>query len=245
MRRDVFTIALLLGPAALARAQSGAEGAEFPEAGQLRIAVDVRVLNGYESGHGYFSTRIERGIGENRSLVIRTTGSDRKTIAGAGFALHHGGADYEAALRFRPNAGAPWIASAGIARPDTAARRNSLQATGQLLYRKGALSLNPRGVVGSGGALAGLGVGYERASGAKQTLFVEATPILAGKNDRALSTGLARRTTLWGVGVRFEKPGAKHSVTLGITNALGATTGMSLTPQLKGAAISIRFEVTR
>ena len=200
-------------------------------AGAQTLSGDVRALSGAPGGQVYGSLTAEKG-----RFVVRVTASEKKTYSGNGFRILHGGNDGEVALRVPRSGGAFEV---GLARPDTAERQNQLQGTLRFTTERGRWTLEPRAVFGKGGTLAGVGVRRDSPWGEDRTVYAELTPILVGKNNRSLSTGNTRRTALWSVGVR------RKNMTLGITNALGATTGMSLTPQIKGAAIFVRVEVIR
>ena len=215
----------------------GAARAQAPaDDGALKLSGDVRLLSGAPGDPVYGSLTAEKGIREGRSVVVRVVVSEKKTYSGDGFRILHGGNDAEIALREKRGGG---VWEIGLARPDTAERQNYLQGTLRYRTERGRWILEPRAVFSKGGTLAGVGVRRESPWGADRTVFVEATPVIVGNNDRSLATGNSRRTALWGVGVRHK------NLTLGVTNALGATTGMSLTPQLRGAAIFVRVEVIR
>lgn len=215
--RSIAALFPLLLAAGVCQAQTGA----------LKLTVELRTLSTSSSNPTYGSLQVE-----NPRFVARLTGSEKRTYSGNGFQLRHGGSDLEAAYRI-PRLEGIW--EVGIARPDTAERRNDIQGTLRLNAAISGWQVTPKAVFGEGGMLAGITVGRELPLGENQ-VFLEATPIVVGNNTRSITNGQARRTVLWSAGIRHK------SVTLGVSNAVGLTTGMSLTPQLRGAALLLRWE---
>ena len=208
--------AALLGAALPVRAQ------EPPLA-----SVEARAFGGRE-GATYYAATLERGgwfvkgVGARKGASVR---SGQATIL-------HGGSDFEIGGRLKPYRGIePQL---GAAMPDTGARRQRGAVTVRLRREAGGLSVEPRAVLGRD-ALVGVALGAKKSLG-KLALSGAIIPILSGRNGVNRITGGANRTTLW------EVSATKGDITLGATNALGPTTGMSLSPSA-GSTASLMVKV--
>lgn len=205
------------------------------------VPVEAQESGSIEVGLRSFSARENLTYSEltleRSNWTFRAVGARKSTSVRAGQAtLLHGGSDFEQSIRLKPWSGI--LPQVGISIADTGAQRQQGFLTLRALYEKKRsdglqLSVEPRALLGPQGFL-GVVLGAECERGKQLTLTARLTPILLGKNGVNPSTGAARSVALWELGVR------RGPVTLGATNALGSTTGMSLSPSLSGSALFMK-----
>ncbi len=216
-RLRVASLLLLAGLAVGARAQ------------EPTLELSARAFGGREAAT-YYGAVLERG-----GWFLRGAGANQGASVKAGQAtLLRGGSDFEVGGQLKPWRGAvPMLA---VSLPDTAARNQKGALTARLHWEQGAFSVEPRAVLGRD-ALVGVALGVKQQRGGL-TLSGSVTPILSGKNGVGSLSGLPTRTLLWEAGV------TRGNVTLGATNALGPTTGFSLSPSVSGAALLLKVRTT-
>lgn len=206
----------------------------------LTIEASVRAFGGREGiPYGAFTLQREawtlRGVASNKTISNRPNQTP----------LLHGGGDLELARTFTLPMDVE--AQLGAAFSDTAAQPRKLHLTTRLRYERAVaekvtLSLEPRGVFGHT-TLVGVSLGARAQLDKKSAFLAELTPMLYGRNASAGSTGAATQRALWELGVSRQE-GCK-TITLGVTNALGPTTGFSLSPSLSGSALVLKVRFTR
>jgi hypothetical protein len=193
------------------------------------LELSARAFGGRE-GKTYYGVSLERG-----GWFLRATGANKGASVQSGQAtVLSGGSDFEIGGSLKPFRGAtPML---GVALPDTAARNQKASLTARLRYERGSFSVEPRAVLGRD-ALVGVTLGATKTSG-NLTLSGSVTPMVSGKNGVGSISGLPNRTTLWEVGL------TRGAVTLGATNALGTTTGFSLSPSAGGTALVLKVRTS-
>lgn len=210
--------------------------------GQVTVLVDARYLGGGEDG-GAFSGEVAYGINDSLTALLRATLSEKRNFAGGGgLLLNHGGNDFELAVKWSPEG---WLdrdgqfaGLLGVSVPDTAAQDDPV-LTAQVLYARRLtdgldVQASLRGVFIEQPLLAfGLGVTYDVFDGG--TLLGEYTLAFHGTNTRSTNTGAAIRDDVWGVGFRWApqpRSPMRWHVAAGLSNAVGLTTGLAMTPAL-------------
>lgn len=207
------------------------------EKGAVNATFGVRAFGGDEK-QAYGTVQLDAGLGQGLGFVLRGTFSNTSTFTGNGLSIRHGGSDFEALLKYDlpdlPNL----AIEAGLAIPNTPAQ-NTAGATGQVVYEytmsQVRLYVGGREIANSRTTLAGLSGGISVQLGEGFDLFGDATWVVTGQNTYSTSTGRLQRNGLYGIGLRFRPTSMGRtnvSFEAGAGNALGGTTGMSLTPAL-------------
>jgi hypothetical protein len=189
------------------------------------LELSARAFEGREA-KTYYGVALERDGWFLRGVGARKEGSARTGQA----TLLHGGSDFEFGGTLPAWRGiTPQL---GVSLPDTASRRQKGAITARLRWEQGMFSVEPQAILGRD-ALIGVAVGAKKTlSGLVVTGSV--TPILSGKNGVSNTTGAALRKTLWEAGI------TRGNITLGVTNALGPTTGFGLSPSVSGTALLLK-----
>lgn len=192
------------------------------------VELSARAFNGREAAT-YYGASIERS-----GWFLRGVKAEKGFSARAGKAtLFRGGSDIELGGTLPAWRGiTPQL---GVSLPDTPARRQKGAVTARLRWERSGLSMEPKAVLGRD-ALVGITVGGQRSIGGF-TLQGSVTPLVHGKNGVDDITARPERTTLWEAGV------TRGNVTVGATNALGSTTGFSLSPSIGGVALIVKVKV--
>jgi hypothetical protein len=207
--------------------------------------LDVRAFGGDED-LVYPGLGLRAGIGRNVEAMIRGSFTDRKSLGlPGGGSIRHGGSDVELALRFgweRPDATASSASVAGligVSFPSTPAQDDAVLTLGASLAvpagERIQLFVNPRAAFIEDNTLFGIGLGATARLGDRVSLVGDYTPLLSGDNTRDTTTGGLKRRDVWGAAIRFGSADDRVLVDLGYTNAVGFTTGFSLTPGLGGS----------
>ena len=222
-----------------------------PPNGTVDGSLQLRAFRGSE-GLAYGTFELNGGLGHGLGVILRGTFANTSTFNGSGFKIRHGGSDFEAMIKFAvpelPNV----AVELGVALPNTPAQKKAF-GTGQVVYEYYAapvrLYAGARAVTSNNATLAGLCGGISVEVGRGFDLFGDATWVVGGQNTYSTSTGALQQGSIYGFGARYSPPGEgrnRFSIEAGATNALGGTTGMSLTPSLGSnvgffAALQVRF----
>jgi hypothetical protein len=185
--------------------------------------------------------RLDYGLVTGLAAALRGTAGPRRVYGGGLFTIRHGGCDAELLLRYMPPGTQRCAVEIGVSLADTPAQKD-LFPTVQLLHARDlgsglTLNLAPRAVFIEDNTLVGIGGGLALRLTDTGELVADATAIVHGDNTYSTSTGARARRAVWGVALRMMPSGGdRHrTIEIGVTNALGGTTGMSLTPGLGGS----------
>jgi hypothetical protein len=208
--------------------------------GALGGRAEARFLNSPEDV-AYTSVGVRYGLFDRMEIGVRAvTGATRRLAIPAG-TISYGGQDVElygkvgASLTDRVS-----IAGLlGVAFPATPAQNQAiltLGASGSFqAHDRIVFVLNPRAMFQEDNITIGVGVGASARLGQGLALIGDWTFIAAGNNTRSTSTGAMIRRNVWGAALQWSSTtpeGLAVSLDLGYGNALGLTTGFSLTPGL-------------
>ncbi|MGC4047698.1 MAG: hypothetical protein QM758_28225 [Armatimonas sp.] len=192
------------------------------------VELSARAFDGREAAT-YYGVSVERGGWFLRGVKAEKGASVRSGKA----TLFRGGSDMELGGTLPPWKGI--TPQFGVSIPDTPARHQKGAVTARLRWEQSGISLEPRAVLGRD-ALVGIAVGGQRSIG-KFLLQGSVTPLVSGKNGIDDVTARPKHTTLWEAGI------SRGIVTVGATNALGSTTGFSLSPSIGGVALLVKVKV--
>lgn len=212
--------------------------------GEFAFRVGIRSLAGSErAGYGDFA--LDYGVGRGLEIALRgAAGTSRDYTLGNGGLLRNGGSDVELVARYaRPVTFGGRVlrigGQVGVAFPSTPAQSEPLLTLGVLaetdLASGVSLFLNPKVIALRDNSVAGFGVGVSTRLYGGLRLVGEVTPIFAGRNTRSIFDGRQRRITPFSLGLRY-RLASGLAIDAAYTNALGPTTGFSLTPGLGGDA---------
>ena len=177
-------------------------------------------------------------------VLLRGTFAPKRTLAGTGFNLRHGGNDAELLAKlYSPQQ--PNLAFAlGVSLPDTPAQDDP-HVSAQILYRYEAsptvsLFFAPKAIFIEDNTLVGIGGGVAARLSTSLQLVADVTAVVEGDNTYDIRTGNRKQeSALYGLALRFTPPRrnaapdtGELSIEVGVTNAIGGTTGFSLTPGL-------------
>lgn len=242
-----LALAALAGPAAIAQAS---ESDKAIHAWNL----DVRSTF-FRSAEDRTYLSMDFGIG----LQPRWEAGLRGTFASVGFAkspaaIRTGGSDFEFYVRHSVEQVDGLALMGGISFPNTPAQNQPFGTFGVSYSFKTpeygpAFTIGGRGVLRQDSSIVGLSAGLKFGFSQGWELFGDITGIVHGNNTRDTATGAAMRRALWGAGLRYNlqsmgKAGYDGSIYMMVTNALGMTTGTSLSPSLGDRpALAIGFSV--
>lgn len=176
------------------------------------------------------------------------------SFAKAPAAIRTGGSDLEVYVRHSPEQCEKLSLLAGISLPNTPAQNQAFGTFGAS-YKLATpdfgptVSIGARGVLRQDSSIMGLSAGLNYSFGPGWEMFGDITGIVHGDNTRDTGTGAAMRRALWGAGLRynfksFGEAGVDGSIYMMVTNALGMTTGTSLSPGLGDRpALAIGFSI--
>ncbi|NLI01074.1 MAG: hypothetical protein GX446_16450 [Chthonomonadales bacterium] len=211
-----------------------------PDPGKTVWSGGVRIF-GSKQDAKFGDLRLDYGVREGLALTLRGTAGERRTFVAPSFAIHHGGNDAELLLRYMPPQTPRCALEIGVSYADTPAQKDTFP-TVQLLHQRPlsstiTLLLAPRAVFIEDNTLVGIGGGLAWKINDTGELVADVTGIVHGDNTYNTHTGERVRRAVWGVALRMrpENGDRQTTIDLGITNALGGTTGMSLTPGLGGS----------
>lgn len=211
-----------------------------PDPGKIVWTAGVRLFGSKEDAM-FGDLRLDYGLREGLAITLRGTAGERRTYLGPSFTIHHGGNDAELLLRYMPPQTPRCALEVGVSLADTPAQKDTFP-TVQLLHQrplssKVTLLLAPRAVFIEDNTLVGIGGGLAWKITDTGELVADVTGIVHGDNTYNTHTGERVRRAVWGVAIRMrpENGDRQTIIEMGITNALGGTTGMSLTPGLGGS----------
>jgi hypothetical protein len=219
--------------------------------GRLGIGLDVRLMRG-NNGTDNTTLSARYGITSRLEVGIRgVTAGSRVTPVGVLGNITHGGRDAEAFAKYDFGRFGPAHLGllAGISTPSTTSQN---QAIGTLSASAAVqagdrvtIIVNPKAVLNKGRTLVGVGGGFSARAAQNFYLVGDYTTIAAGDNTRSLTTGAAVRRDVWGAALRLHSVhnGTELMFDLGWGNAVGSTTGFSLSPGL-GSAQGLYFALT-
>jgi hypothetical protein len=209
----------------------------------IKISFDSRFFSGDEE-KTYLNVRAIYALPKLQDSNVHfnvqflgTFSSKSDTDISDGETLAHGGNDYEFRLSAAGNAtGGRYSAFIGVAFPDTPAQDKSANLTfggkeSWNIWPGGSVYVNPRGVLIPNNTLLGIGMGLDERIQKGLMFGGEITPLINGENTRSTNDGTFERQIVWDAHVRYRLV-HNWSISAGVTNALGVTTGMSLTPGL-------------
>lgn len=242
-------IALAAISATVAFAQSGSE--EKP-AGTWNLDVRGSFFRNTED-RTYLSFDFGLGVQPRWDVGLRGT------FASVGFGntiapIRSGGSDFELFVRHRVVQFDGLSLMGGVSFPNTPAQ-NQPFATFRADYALKkpefgpAFTIGARGVLRQDSSIVGISAGLNFGFADNWELFGDITGIVHGDNTRDTRTGQALRRALWGAGVKYNlrstgAAGYDGSIYLAVTNALGLTTGTSLSTSLGDRpALTIGFSL--
>ena len=192
-----------------------------------------------DESNSYLNYSLRYSLLSNLDVCFRGTDGKRQTLAGSNFTLAHGGDDRELMFTCRPSRWPKLDAGVGAAVPNTPERRNPLVGTYDAGWTEtgsteNSIRIGVRGIASSSPIVA---------LTAKGTFALPKCPIdfigeigvpFVGNNTRSTADGSAQRTVLGSVGFQVwqRNRDAGFHASLRLTNEVGETTGMSLTPSL-------------
>ncbi|MBL8088083.1 MAG: hypothetical protein JNM85_08465 [Chthonomonas sp.] len=202
------------------------------EASPIDVTVGVSVLGKTES-NAYGTLKLSRSVGNGMAVDLMGTMGSRKRFAGTGFAIRHGGSDIELRLRRETDGNAS--GSLGLAIASTPAGRSApfLTLSGETRMAgndKTSVSLVLRAATRVSSSLYGTGFRADTKLNNMDAYF-EGLWVSGSENTYSINTGKREQRAVYRLGVRPQL-GGKLKFELGVTNQLGRTTGMSLTPGL-------------
>ncbi len=241
-RLTLLPLCLLISPALAQTPVAAPINLESPSVvsqGRFLGNIQARAFRGDEGiTYGGASLRYGLGNGWEASLLGAFAQRTSTSLPG-GAEIRHGGSDIE--LRAKVSLptrqiGTSLAAYAGVSAPSTPAQDNLHMAAGVTAsYDAGngkRLILNPRAQLIDRNTIVGIGLGASVPLGSSFGLIGDFTPIVAGDNTLDTQSGDPIRRSTYGITLRFSVPSQGLDLDLGFTNALGQTTGFSLTPGL-------------
>jgi hypothetical protein len=230
----------LLAVPAMAAADGtlGMPNLSIADKGEMSLDFDARIFDGSEENE-YFSGSFNYGLGNGYDLLIRfTTAEDFSVFDGGDQILSSGGDDIELMLRGSISLFPDAILALGVSQPDTPHQDENITfMTASLTYSQnigeGAdFIYGIRTVTRGEKSLTGLGAGISADIGSKARLAVDITAPLDGHNtsskwDDEHHINLMLYSAMLEFNVNDDL-----SLRAGITNMMGGTTGMSLSPSL-------------
>jgi len=210
------------------------------KASEQSASIDLRYEGGYEKtlrGDLAYSY----GIMDHLEVDAAASLSKWNTETDAnGDTVRSGGTDEELSLKYRVNAEFPVSVQAGLAYVQTPAQDDrlagTLGASAEYEIQPGLhVYANPRVVFLDNNSIFGFGLGASFRVVDGIDLIADWTPILSGQNVIDMQTGNRSRGELYSAGLRFRHIVPNGTLDIGVTNAIGSTTGASLTPTLGGS----------
>jgi hypothetical protein len=202
---------------------------------------------GKDEKNTYGNLRVTLFSSETSAWDVTATLSQKKTFVGSGFTIRYGGNDYE--IRSMHKIAENTYFAVGFAVANTPAGKDRVAITFSGSSRafgtdKANLALVVKCAARFDSTQIGTGARLNLSMD-KLDFFAEGLWINGSQNTYNTVTGKAEIRPVYRVGIR-PKLSSAYRLELGLTNALGRTTGMSLTPGLgKGLGgyfeISVRF----
>ncbi|HLK13307.1 MAG TPA: hypothetical protein VKT78_00755 [Fimbriimonadaceae bacterium] len=221
---------------------------------QSKFDVSVSGVNfASDESNSYLSYALRYAVTPTLDAAFRGTDGKRQTLARVAFSINHGGDDRELFFAYRPTAWPKFDIGVGAAVPNTPERNNPLVGTFDAGWTescrtdnsvrfgvKGIAARNPIAALTSRGTFA--------LPNSSIDLIGDIAVPFTGNNTRSTSDGTAQRAILVGVGLQIgaRNRDAGWHASVRLTNELGETTGMSLTPSLGSrygfvVSVGVRF----
>ena len=215
--------------------------------GSLSGRIDLRAFSGDED-IVYTSLSLNLGLGKELECILRGTFGERKKLMAGGGTIAHGGNDFEALLKVGARGRSGLAGLIGVSIPNTPAQSGNasltLGGTASTDIGKGSsLYFNPRAIFVKDNTIVGIGLGARVRLSDSLVLVGDYTPIISGDNTLDTGTGALKKRDVYGVALRFTTHQGSLSIDVGYTNAVGSTTGFSMTPGLGGSG-AIYFALT-
>ncbi len=223
---------------------------QIPPNGIWDVRGDVRVFSSSEKT-AYGTLEISKGINNGLAVTLRGSVASYLNFSGP-VTIRHGGNDLELMFKSVPTEGRGLMLAGGLALPHTPAS-HQLFGTAQAVYNVPVsfadAYLGAKGVFRDTAALGALCAGLDVHVGSGFNLVGDVAFPVVGTNTFNTTTGVAERKVVYGAALRFAPFAANRgnmSLDLGVTNALGGTTGFSMSAALGNsvgvyAAASLRF----
>ncbi len=212
-----------------------------PETNHFQARIGGHFFGGRERS-SFGSLEVDYSLRNQIEIMLRADGAEYKDFKGNGFVIRHGGRDAELLAKYRLKDHPDFAFTVGVSAPHTPAQ-NQVYFTAQALLEhqfcsKVGVNLAVKTVAISHNTLVGLAAGGSYRFSDDLQLVADVTGIASGKNTRSTTTGRLERAIIWGVAARYTPKfdSNRFSVELGAGNALGSTTGFSMTPGLGGSA---------
>lgn len=211
--------------------------------GKMRADVSF-AFHKKDEARTYMSASAGFGLSPGWEVGLRTSGARRGNFAGTGFTINTGGRDFELYAKYAVAAVPGLTVTGGVSFPDTPAQDKQF-VTAAAMYALPSEGQSHRLYVGAKAAMRAdsniwaVCGGFSAPIGSGIELVGDVTGIVRGNNTISTTSGARTKRAVFGVGLRYTPklaegaPGA--SVTLGLSNGLGSTTGFSLSPALGGS----------
>lgn len=193
----------------------------------------------HDESNSYFNFGLRYSPRQNVDVVFRGCDGKRQALVATNFTINHGGDDHELFIGCRPPSLPKLDTGFGVALPNTPERHDAIVATCDVGWTEtGSPHDSFRAgikVVGASNPLAALTARYSFAlPECPVDIFGELGAPVIGNNARSTMDGSATRTLMATVGVDWSQRNRDAGIHAGLrlTNAVGETTGMSLTPTL-------------
>ncbi|MCW5942862.1 MAG: hypothetical protein KIS66_11550 [Fimbriimonadaceae bacterium] len=211
--------------------------------GKVRADASFAFHKGDE-GRTYMSASAGFGLSPGWEVGLRTSGARRGSFAGPGFTIDTGGRDFEIYAKYAITALPGLTVTGGVSFPDTPAQDKQF-VTAAAMYAVPNPGQSHRLYVGAKAAMRAdsniwaLCGGFAAPVGNGVEIVGDVTGILRGNNTIGTDSGNRTKRAVFGLGLRYTPKLAEGtptaSVTLGLSNGLGSTTGFSMTPALGGS----------
>ncbi|MEZ0324435.1 MAG: hypothetical protein ACAH95_00890 [Fimbriimonas sp.] len=245
-RRRVIVGAASMCVAAASWGQSSSQSAYLisgststvPIKGQFEIRLDGRFFKGDEN-NTYIGANLIYGLGDGLAIAINGGFAPKKTQMFGLVGIRTGGNDFEVQAKYRIKEFPGLALALGISAPSTPKQTNTF-ITGRATFGGEFKGLSAyagvAGVFKSDANLAAITFGGESTPNNGFSIVGELNLIVSGNNtfDRS---GNLKRVSTYGLAARYRMPNdpTGTSIMIGWTNALGSTTGFSLSPGLNNS----------
>lgn len=207
-----------------------------PKFGEYRIALRANFMVGHEDAF-YGDVELLTGLSQGLAILARTSVADYHDFRRTGFVIEHGGSDIELMARYQVPMVQGLTVDAGVAFPHTPAQDEAFftaAAVYQVPSKVGDVYLGAKGVFREDSEIYALTAGAAIPAGKHLEVVGDVTVPIRGRNTLSTTTARGAEGALVGLGVRYAPNyrGLPLVYEFGLTNAVGRTTGFSLTPSL-------------
>lgn len=224
--------AMTLPDAKLVNMDTGA----IPALNVVRLSNYGRFFGGNES-LVYTGLQIDTGLAASWGLTVRGSFAKFKSFAAPTATIRHGGSDFETLVRYSVPTMQGVTVSLGSSVPNTPAQ-NKPFATAGVVFKapstKANLYVGASGVFRKDSTLIGLSGGAQAWLSPELSFVADVTLVTTGNNTFSTTTAQRQRRHVFGAGLRFSpnSPTLNATIDVGVTNAIGGTSGFALTPAL-------------